>query len=124
LTKVDRQIIFSFFLFAASFLKIKQMEDRIILSNEQYQELNKRLDEIVSNLSLMGPNPEMFVDNDKFVKLMNISKRTAQHWRDEGKIAFSQIGGKIYYRYGDIEDLLKQHYNRAFSPDFKNKVGK
>jgi hypothetical protein len=26
---------------------------------------------------------------------------------------FSQIGGKIYYRYGDIEALLKQYYNRA-----------
>jgi len=100
------------------------MEENIILSNAQYQELNKRLDEISNNLSIMGPNPEQFVDNDKFVKLMNISKRTAQNWRDEGKIAFSQIGGKIYYRYGDIEALLKQHYNSAFSPDFKNKLGK
>ena len=98
--------------------------EEIILSKEQYQELSKRLDVIVSNLSLMGPNPEQFVDNDKFVQLMNISKRTAQNWRDEGKIAFSQIGGKIYYRYGDIEELLKQHYNRAFAPDFKTKSGK
>jgi len=72
----------------------------------------------------MGPNPEQFVDNDKFVQLMNISKRTSQKWRDEGKIAFSQIGGKIYYRYGDIEAFLKQHYNRAFSPDFISKTGK
>ena len=55
---------------------------------------------------------------------MNISKRTAQNWRDEGKIAFSQIGGKIYYRYGDIEALLKQHYNRAFLPTLKTKSGK
>ncbi len=100
------------------------MEEPIILSKEQYQEISKRLDVIVNNLSLMGPNPEQFVDNDKFVQLMNISKRTAQNWRDEGKIAFSQIGGKIYYRYGDIEELLKQHYNRAFAPDFKTKVGK
>ena len=26
--------------------------------------------------------------------------------------------------YGDIEELLKQHYNRAFAPDFKTKIGK
>ena len=100
------------------------MDGQIILSNEQYLQLNKHLEEISNNLSMIGPNPEQFVDNDKFVKLMNISKRTAQHWRDEGKIAFSQVGGKIYYLYGDIDDLLKKHYNRAFSPEFKNKIGK
>ncbi|HEY4788320.1 MAG TPA: helix-turn-helix domain-containing protein [Bacteroidales bacterium] len=98
--------------------------EEIIFSKEQYQELSKRLDDISNNLSLKGPNPDQFVDNDKFVQLMNISKRTAQNWRDEGKIAFSQIGGKIYYRYGDIEELLKQHYNRAFAPEFKTKIGK
>lgn len=98
--------------------------EAIILSKEQFQELNNRLDEISKNLTGKQTNPEQFVDNDDFIQLMKISKRTAQNWRDEGKIAFSQIGGKIYYRYGDIEELLKQHYNRAFAPDFKTKIGK
>ena len=98
--------------------------EAIILSKEQYQDLIKRLDEITNRLSSKEVNPEQFVDNNDFLQLMKISKRTAQNWRDEGKIAFSQVGGKIYYRYGDIEELLKQHYNRAFAPDFKTKVGK
>ena len=100
------------------------MEEPIILSNEQYQELSKRLDEITSSLSFLGSNSDLIVDNDKFAKLMNISKRTAQNWRDEGKIAFSQVGGKIYYSYGDIQEFLKLHYNRAFSPDYKTTSGK
>ena len=77
--------------------------EAIILSKEQYQDINKRLDDISKSLSAKGPNPEEFVDNNDFLQLMKISKRTAQNWRDEGKIAFSQVGGKIYYRYGDIE---------------------
>ena len=98
--------------------------EAIILSKEQYQDLNKRLDEITNRLSSKEVNPEQFVDNNDFLQLMKISKRTAQNWRDEGKIAFSQVGGKIYYRYGDIEELLKQHYNRAFAPNFKSNSGK
>ena len=98
--------------------------EAIILSKEQFQELNKRLDEISNRLSTKEVNPEQFVDNTDFLQLMKISKRTAQNWRDEGKIAFSQVGGKIYYRYGDIEELLKQHYNRAFAPNFKSNSGK
>jgi predicted site-specific integrase-resolvase len=45
---------------------------------------------------------------------MNISKRTAQAWRDEGKIAFSQVGGKIYYKMSDVQELLNHNYNPAF----------
>lgn len=51
-----------------------------------------------------------FITNDEFMKLMDISKRTAQNWRDEGVIAFSQVGHKIYYRLSDIEDLLNKTY--------------
>ena len=54
-----------------------------------------------------------FIDNDDFINLMKISKRTAQTWRDNGAISFSQIGSKIYYKTHDIEDLLHKHYNPA-----------
>lgn len=54
-----------------------------------------------------------FIDNEDFIRLMKISKRTAQNWRDSGTIAFSQIGNKIYYKSSDIEDLLRKNYNLA-----------
>jgi uncharacterized membrane protein len=44
---------------------------------------------------------------------MNISKRTAQTWRDEGIISFSQVGRKIYYRMSDVQRLLDSNYNQA-----------
>ena len=56
---------------------------------------------------------EKRIDNDDFINLMKISKRTAQTWRDNGAISFSQIGSKIYYKTHDIEDLLHKHYNPA-----------
>ncbi|WP_272973049.1 helix-turn-helix domain-containing protein, partial [Croceibacter atlanticus] len=54
-------------------------------------------------------------DNQEFLQLMNISKRTAQTWRDEGVISFSQIGSKIYYRMSDVQKLLDNNYRKAFT---------
>ena len=52
---------------------------------------------------------DVFLDNQDFLMLMNVSKRTAQQWRTDGVIAFSQVGAKIYYRMSDVLDMLEQH---------------
>ena len=77
----------------------------------------KRLDDsvalIVAQMKIGGKlDPEdVFFDNDEFMKLMNISKRTAQEWRNKKIIEFSQVGNKIYYRLSDIQKLLNDNYN-------------
>ena len=91
--------------------------DAIILSKDQYEEIIRKFDELSHKIQSATASPgESFVDNQQFLQLMKVSKRTAQTWRDEGKISFSQVGAKIYYKLSDIETLLKQHYNKAFDP--------
>jgi 3-methyladenine DNA glycosylase Tag len=90
--------------------------EAVILTSEQYKELVVRLDKLNSTLeSNQKPPQETFLDNQEFIQLMNISKRTAQSWRDEGKVSFSQIGSKIYYRMSDVQKLLDKNYKAAFS---------
>lgn len=90
--------------------------EAIILSKEQYTDLVNRLDEINQRLNAKNePKKDTFLDNQEFLILMKISKRTAQTWRDEGRISFSQVGNKIYYKLSDVEKLLNEHYNKAFS---------
>ena len=61
-------------------------------------------------------NPEqVFFDNQEFIQVMNISKRTAQAWRDTGMIAFSQVGSKMYYRLSDILKMLKKYHKPSKS---------
>jgi hypothetical protein len=73
--------------------------DVVLLSSQQYQDLLKRLDQIQQEVSNKQKSPvDTFIDNQEFIQIMNVSKRTAQSWRDEGIISFSQIGSKIYYR--------------------------
>ncbi|MDV7187944.1 helix-turn-helix domain-containing protein [Lutibacter sp. TH_r2] len=87
----------------------------VILTTEQYSELVNRLDELNKKLEEKQKQPqEVFLDNQEFLQLMNISKRTAQTWRDEGVVSFSQIGSKIYYSMKDVKILLDKNYNKAF----------
>jgi hypothetical protein len=88
----------------------------VILTQDQYNEIITRINEIKSEIkSTTKTSGDEFVDNADFIQLMKISKRTAQAWRDEGKIAFSQVGGKIYYKMSDVQELLNHNYNPAFN---------
>jgi hypothetical protein len=95
--------------------------EAIILSTQQYKELVNRLDTLNKKLEEKQKSPnDTFLDNQEFLQLMNISKRTCQSWRDEGKISFSQIGSKIYYRMSDVQNLLDKNYKQAFSSKKRN----
>lgn len=85
------------------------------MSKAQFTELTSRLDALQNQLNTQQPtSKKSFVDNEEFLELMGISKRTAQSWRDEGKISFSQVGNKIYYKMSDVDKLLAEHYNKSF----------
>jgi hypothetical protein len=77
---------------------------------KEIQEQLKNLTVILKEKQKMNPE-DLFCDNQEFMQIMNISKRTAQLWRDTGYIGFSQLGNKIYYRIKDIQDLLNENYN-------------
>jgi predicted site-specific integrase-resolvase len=52
---------------------------------------------------------EIIYNTDELMKLLKVSRRTVQNWRDEGTIEFSQINGKIYYRMSAIAKMLDQN---------------
>ena len=84
---------------------------------DEAEKILKRLDEqvalIVAKLKIGSKSdPEdVFFDNQEFMLLMNISKRTAQEKKKKKIIEFSQVGNKIYYRLSDIKKLLNDNYN-------------
>ena len=48
-----------------------------------------------------------WLHNGDVCRLLNISKRTLQHYRDTGVLPFAQIGHKCYYKREDVEWLLQ-----------------
>jgi hypothetical protein len=61
--------------------------------------------------------PEPFSSSDninsEFLRLMRISLKTVQSWRDAKLVNYSQIGNKIYYRISDIQELLERNSNKS-----------
>lgn len=89
--------------------------EAVILSKDQYQDILAKIEAINTSIIKNSKEPEdSFLDNQEFIQLMNISKRTSQSWRDEGIVSFSQVGGKIYYRMSDVQKLLDSNYKPAF----------
>ncbi len=85
----------------------------ITMESEAFQKLVEKLDAIsvkLNNHKETTPLSEIWVDNQDVCELLHISKRTLQHYRDSGKIPFSQVGAKIYYKASDIDDFLQSHY--------------
>ena len=75
-----------------------------------------RQDEMLLSMQPSGkaPNPmdgiKLF-DNQDLCMLLQISKRTLQHYRDTGKLPFSMIGHKCYYKENDITEILNAKKN-------------
>ena len=93
-----------------------------MMPGQEVQALVESLKEAVAVLhdNTKGSKKE-FVGNEEFMELMGISKRTAQTWRDEGIIAFSQVGSKIYYSMADIAKLMQEHRRGQFNETNKNR---
>lgn len=86
----------------------------VLKQGKELDILLEKMDEAIKAINKQNVSEKMkFLDNDEFLELMHISKRTAQTWRDEGRIAFSQVGGKIYYQMKDIEAMLENNLNPA-----------
>ena len=86
-------------------------------SEEEVKEILNRLDRISLELkqSQRTQPDEIWYDNQEFLSIMNVSKRTAAYWRTEEMISYSQVGNKIYYSLADILDLLQKHKVQAGS---------
>ena len=93
-----------------------------LMTEEQYKVLTSKLEcltKAIANLELKKCTDQV-LDSESFERLLGISRGTAQNWRDEGLIAFSQIGHKIYYKMEDVEAFLKAHKNPAFKKGYRS----
>jgi len=54
-----------------------------------------------------------WISSEEVCRLLMISKRTLQSYRDRGILPFAQIGRKIYYKASEIDDFLERHHIKA-----------
>ena len=49
---------------------------------------------------------QTWLDGEDVCKILGISQRTLQTFRDSGKIPYTRIEHKMYYRPADVENLI------------------
>jgi len=89
----------------------------IIITKEEFDQILVKLDEIREGLhKQVNPSPiqERYLTNAEVCDLLKVSRRTLQRYRDEGRIAFSQVGATIRYKAADVERFLHDNYNPSF----------
>lgn len=68
------------------------------------------LKEIIENSNKCVLSKEI-INNDEFLRLFDITSKTALNWREQGVVSYFQINSKIYYRVEDVQTLIDVHYN-------------
>lgn len=71
---------------------------------EKFNRFSEHLQELCSRYR--PPEKMNWLDNADVCEKLNVSKRTLQTYRDSGRLAYSQINHKLYYRLEDVEAFL------------------
>lgn len=70
---------------------------------ERFIEFTKRIESLCNT---HVQKVENWLDSQEVCLLLGFSKRTLQYYRSSGKLPYSQIGNKIYYKPADIEKVI------------------
>ena len=80
---------------------------------ERFTEFAKRIESLCSTHTQKVEN---WLDSQEVCLLLGFSKRTLQYYRSSGRLAYSQIGSKIYYKSSDIERIIADSETQNQSP--------
>ena len=72
-----------------------------------------RFEHLTANYRPTLGGERFFTDKEVSARL-KVSRRTLQDYRNEGRIAYIQLGGKILYKESDIERLVMSGYRNAY----------
>lgn len=72
----------------------------------------KEVKNLLQEKSKEGMNNQ-WLESSEARKMLGVSPKTWQSYRDERRIPFSQFGRKIYVKRADLEAFLDAHYIQA-----------
>lgn len=78
-------------------------------------DFQSKLESIATNVNDIinkSPKVKTWLDAQEVCSLLNITKRTLQSYRDSGVLPYSKVGGKIFFKATDIEEVLMKNYQK------------
>lgn len=86
--------------------------DIVVIERISFDSFRKKLEQIISladntSLSLSDMCIEKeWIEGKTLAVSLNISLRTLQSLRESGKLSFSTVGKKVYYKVAEVQKLL------------------
>ena len=99
------------------------MNELILADKELEVGFIGKLDALLEGIERIGeshkasPSNEQFLTDKEVSAWLKVSRRTLQDYRNNGMIAYYQLGGKILYKESDIERMVMSGYRNAYRLD-------
>lgn len=82
------------------------------------QQLDEEIQEVKAEIRCLKKNHveqfnESWLDGQEVAHALHISLRTLQTMRFSGKLPFSHLCNKFYYKVSDVKELLESNYSNA-----------
>ena len=98
------------------------MDDNELITsnNERIASFFKSLDRMLGGIEGLVKNCKPVLNGERYLtdkevsERLKLSHRTLQDYRNEGRIPYCQLGGKILYRESDILRMLNENYRDAY----------
>lgn len=83
----------------------------IMVPEEEWRNLHDTLEQIIDLITRRNADDSNsdWIESDEARKLLGVSPKTWQNYRDQRLIPFSQIGRKIYVNRADLDAFLRNH---------------
>lgn len=87
----------------------------ILLPQSEWEGLKQFLNELAEMVMNRNQADTMneWIESKEARKMLGVSQKTWQTYRDNRTIPFSQFGRKIYVRKADLEAFMQAHYITA-----------
>lgn len=84
-----------------------------MIEGRAYDRIRQYLKDLLEKTQKLTPKSvdEEWYTNRDVCRLLGVSQRTLQNYRDKGLIPYSQVGHKCYYKIKDIEDFIEKNRN-------------
>ena len=91
------------------------MPSVVMLPQAEWEGIKDLLNEVKDTLQAKSAEEisSQWIESTEARKMLGVSAKTWQDYRDKRVIPFSQFGRKIYVRRADIEAFMQQHYISA-----------
>jgi len=82
-----------------------------LITAEEFQAQQNQLKRIEEKLDKITPEKleSVTYSPEEVCKILDVSPKTLQNYRDTKKISFSQVGPKIWFTAKDVEDFLSRY---------------